>query len=106
MTQKLQNEVKQLAERIATHYSPEKIILFGSMARGTEGPGSDIDLLIIKRTDKQPQGRIREVIDLLPHEIDVDILVLTPEEVSARQVENNYLLEEILSEGMVLFEKK
>jgi predicted nucleotidyltransferase len=40
---------KRLAEIVVRHLSakPESLILYGSVARGTEGPASDIDLLCV-----------------------------------------------------------
>jgi hypothetical protein len=36
-----------LVRRIAERFSPDKIILFGSRARGEAGPDSDVDLLVL-----------------------------------------------------------
>jgi predicted nucleotidyltransferase len=46
-------EAKQLAKTLVKYYKPEKIILFGSTARGDYHTNSDIDLLIIKQSDKK-----------------------------------------------------
>jgi predicted nucleotidyltransferase len=40
--------LEKIVQRIVTCAHPEKIILFGSGARGNMGPDSDIDLLVIK----------------------------------------------------------
>ncbi len=45
-------DIESITEQIVKHYKPEKIILFGSFARGEEKPSSDVDLLIIKKTEK------------------------------------------------------
>jgi predicted nucleotidyltransferase len=42
-------ELKSLVDYIATKYSPEKIILFGSRARGDHKEDSDYDILIIMK---------------------------------------------------------
>jgi hypothetical protein len=39
--------IKQICERIAERYNPEKIILFGSHAYGQPTPESDVDLLVV-----------------------------------------------------------
>jgi len=48
--QKILNEamLNKIIRRIVETASPEKVILFGSAARGEAGPDSDIDLLVIK----------------------------------------------------------
>lgn len=98
--------IRATTAAIVRRYRPEKVILFGSAARGTERRGSDLDLLIIKQTKKKPMERVREVVQSLPHRIDTDVIVLTPAEVAARKREGHYLLREILRDGTVLYEKK
>ena len=46
-----QNQLQQIVKELIA-YEPEKIILYGSAARGEFTDESDIDLLIIKNTDK------------------------------------------------------
>jgi uncharacterized protein len=48
----LTKALNQILAALQKEYKPEKIILFGSMASGTVGEWSDIDLAIIKHTDK------------------------------------------------------
>jgi predicted nucleotidyltransferase len=46
-------EAKKLSKKIAKRYNPEKIILFGSSVIGKDSKESDIDLLIIKNSEKK-----------------------------------------------------
>lgn len=39
-----QEKIQEMVRRIVARFRPEKIILFGSYARGTAGPDSDVDL--------------------------------------------------------------
>lgn len=41
------SKIEEMVDRIAERFNPEKIILFGSHARGTAGPDSDADLLVV-----------------------------------------------------------
>ena len=43
-----QKTLDDIIRRIVEVAHPEKIILFGSAARGEMGPNSDVDLLVIK----------------------------------------------------------
>lgn len=86
---------------------PEKIILFGSFARGKENPESDIDLLIIKRTKEKPADRIAEVLRLvwghIPH---IEPQIFTPEEFSQAIAENRFFItQEVLKYGKTIYEK-
>lgn len=86
---------------------PEKIILFGSYAKGKANPDSDIDILIIKKTKKRPSERLAEVLRLVwgnvPH---IEPLVLTPKEFKKAVVENRFFItKEILTHGKTIYEK-
>ncbi|MFQ6028492.1 MAG: nucleotidyltransferase domain-containing protein [Dehalococcoidia bacterium] len=86
-------------------YQPEKIILFGSMARGDFDEYSDIDLIVIKHTDTRFVRRLVEVAAFLPKDLAVDVLVYTPGEIQAMMEEGRPFIEQALSEGKVLYEK-
>ena len=53
----------EIVRRIVAAVAPERIILFGSAARGSMGPDSDLDLLVIKSGDYH-RGRLTEEIYL------------------------------------------
>src|SRR6266478_3167054 len=62
-------------------YDPERIILFGSRARGEADEDSDYDLIVIKRTDRPFLDRLRDMVPYLRQITrPAEILVYTPEE--------------------------
>ncbi len=66
---------------ILQSYDPERIILFGSRARGEADQYSDYDLIVIKRTDRPFLDRLRDMVPYLRQIMrPADILVYTPEE--------------------------
>ena len=85
-------------------YEPEKIILFGSMARGDADEYSDIDLIIIKQTDEKFIKRQVTAISFIPLDIRADIFVYTPEEFQSMIDDENPFMERALQEGKVLYE--
>lgn len=100
-------DTKALIEKLRP-LKPEKVILFGSYAKGRPKPTSDVDLLIIRKTDKKPAERIAEALNLVwgsvPH---IELQVLTPEEFSRAVLENKYFItQEVLKHGKVIYEKK
>ena len=67
--------------RVLKAYDPERLILFGSRARGEADEYSDYDLVVIKRTDRPFLDRLRDMVPYLRQITrPVDILVYTPEE--------------------------
>ncbi len=43
----LEEWVPQIVERIVAEIDPASVLLFGSVARGDDGPDSDIDLMVV-----------------------------------------------------------
>ena len=88
-----------------TAYGPEKIILFGAAARGDGDEQSDIDLLIVKKTETRFVRRAIEADSYLPLDISVDLFVYTPEEMERMIEEENPFIERALRDGKVVYEK-
>lgn len=102
----LTRELQKIVSFLIENYQPEKIILFGSLASGEVKEESDIDLLLIKNSDKRPLERAMEVMALLGYpRIALDIFVYTPEEIEYLRKEGSHFIEDILERGKVLYEK-
>lgn len=86
-------------------YDPEKIILFGSMARGDADEYSDIDLIIIKKTDQRFVQRAVDVGSHIPLDLSVDLFVYTPEEFQVMVENENPFIEQALKDGVTVYEK-
>jgi predicted nucleotidyltransferase len=99
-----QTSLKKIINQLEK-YKPEKIILFGSAAQGKWKPGSDVDLFIIKKTNKPHTQRVWEVGKLLFEEMDipVDVVIYTPEEVRHAQKIRSMFIEKVFEEGKVLY---
>ena len=103
-----QRIISRLVTRLQRRYDPDRIILFGSAARGDMGPDSDIDLLIIKETDRRPLERMREVYAAAYSPrgyLALDPLVLTPAELALRIQDGDPFVRDILREGRLLYER-
>ena len=96
----------EIVRRIVAALDPEKIILFGSYAYGMPGPDSDVDLLVIHKTNLRRVERTVAISELiLPRPFPVDILVKTPVEIEEALRNNDPFIQEILSRGRVLYEQ-
>lgn len=101
---KIETILNEVINKIANTFKPEKIIIFGSHVYGRPTEKSDIDLLVIMRTDKREIERMVEVSKLIQDyhkKIDFDILVKTPAEIKHRLDIGDSLISEILSKGRV-----
>lgn len=86
-------------------YDAEKGILFGSSARGDADQLSDIDLIVIKETDRRFLDRLADVIDAIRPDFALDVLVYTPAEFERMLAEENPLLSQAVEEGKVIYER-
>jgi excisionase family DNA binding protein len=101
---KLAMQLDALVATIVARYDPEKIMLFGSLAKGG-GRAGDVDLLIVKKTDKNYFERIREFANICPRDIPIDILIYTPAELVAEKDSNPFLRDEVMKKGKVVYER-
>lgn len=101
----LEEELGNIVRKIEKNYNPEKIILFGSFASGVVREGSDLDLVVIKSTELDPWSRAEEVDRCISHDIPVDVLVYTPEEIEDRLKINDFFVKEFIEKGRVVYER-
>lgn len=99
-------QIEQAVEALKT-YNPDKIILYGSVARGDFNEDSDIDLLIIKKGVDQvkPHLRIYQVLRMLKESSRVEPKIYSPKELKYRIKYHDWHLEEAVEQGKVLYEK-
>jgi HEPN domain-containing protein/predicted nucleotidyltransferase len=96
--------LEAVVERLVATYQPDRIILFGSRGDGQPRPDSDIDLLIVKETDRRPLDRRIEVERLLAdRRIPLDLLVYTPQELRSLYAVGDPFILSALERGRVLY---
>lgn len=102
MLKTLEEVVHRLIE-----YGAERIILYGSHATGRAREDSDVDLLIVKSTEKRSMDRRMEVEHLLSDRaIPLDITVYTPQEIRWLFSMGDPFMEEVLEKGRLIFVRK
>jgi predicted nucleotidyltransferase len=99
------SQANQAIQRIVRGYRPDKVILFGSFARGDFHEHSDVDLLIVKDTTDPMLRRMDAVLDLCTGDIAVEAFVYTPAELDAMLRCGNDFLERALEDGKVIYDR-
>ncbi len=98
--------LQEVVRRILAAGSPERVILFGSHARGDTHPYSDLDLLIIEESDQPRSGRCARYAKVLAGVYpERDVVAWTPEEVSAWADVPNAFITTALREGRALYSR-
>ncbi|HEX9666273.1 MAG TPA: nucleotidyltransferase domain-containing protein [Thermodesulfobacteriota bacterium] len=92
-------------KRCLLRYQPQKIIIFGSCAREDADEYSDIDVVVIKQTDKRFIERLIEAAKFLDNDLGkVDVFVYTDEEFEEMKRSGNPFIEKVLKEGRVIYQ--
>jgi uncharacterized protein len=87
-------------------YHPQRIILFGSVARGEADADSDLDVLVIKDTTDPFVHRLEAMAELCPLGVHADILVYTPHELRQMVDDGNPFILQALQEGRTVYEAR
>jgi uncharacterized protein len=96
--------LQKIVRRVVEVAKPEKIIVFGSAARGEMGPNSDVDLLVVKK-GKYNRSRLAGNIYMNLHGVGqaVDVIVVTPEDVERYRDTHCLIIKPALQEGREVY---
>ena len=99
-----QEILEDIINRIVETVRPEKIILFGSAARGEMGPNSDVDLLIIRKG-----GHSRKLVGQIYRKLHgvgaaVDAVMVSPADVERYKDSHALIIKPALAEGRVVYD--
>jgi predicted nucleotidyltransferase len=97
--------LEQITRRIVEGFQPQRLILFGSHARGDECRDSDVDLLIVAPSNQPRWQRVVPVYRALAGlGVPKDIVWWTPEEIAEWRNVKTHFINTVLREGVVLYE--
>ncbi len=108
MTENIKKILFGIIEILKEKYNPEKVILFGSSIWGGFTKDSDIDLLIIKETNKGRIDRFVEVKRIIYRpdvKIPISPIVLTQKELDERINSGDDFLKEVIKKGLTVYER-
>ena len=99
-----QKTLDDIVQRVVEVAQPERVILFGSAARGDVGPHSDVDLLVVKdgANRRNLSARIRR--NLYGVRVAVDVIVATPDDLERFKDSHGLDIKTALQEGTVVYE--
>jgi predicted nucleotidyltransferase len=101
------HDIEQVAVRLGTAANAERVILFGSYARGDAREHSDVDFMIVAESTLPRFKRSRELYKMLrPHPFGMDIVVYTPEEIERGKRTPVSFVSSVLQEGKTLYDRR
>lgn len=96
--------IQTFVDSVVREFQPERIILFGSHARGDAGPDSDVDVLVIMPQNGKTRHQQTVEIHAKCHPgFPVDVLVRTGQEFAERLAMRDWFMQDIAKEGAVLY---
>jgi len=99
--------IRDIVRGIVDTVQPEKVILFGSQARGDARPNSDFDVLVIKQSDEPRYRRsIPLYVALADLPVEVEVMVYTPEEVDEWSQVPQAFVTTAVREGTAIYERR
>ena len=96
--------IQDVVNQIATRFHPQRIILFGSYARGSFRPESDVDLLVVMDTPLNEVEQAVQICQQIEYLFGLDLLVIQPQRLAQRLRLGDSFLKEIIETGLVLHE--
>jgi uncharacterized protein len=102
-----ESQIDEMVGRIVQRFDPERIILFGSAARGEAGPDSDVDLLVVMRVDGSQREKAVEI-GVAVNDVPVakDIIVTRPEDFEWRKEIPGTIERPAAREGRLLYARR
>jgi predicted nucleotidyltransferase len=98
--------VPEMVRIIVERFRPERIVLFGSRARGAAHPSSDVDLLVVARVDGSKRRFAAEIDEALaPLRVSKDVVVATPDEVERSREAPGSISRTAMREGKIVYER-
>ncbi len=101
---RIERELRRVVEALGK-LGAQRIVLFGSHARGDFNEASDIDLMVILDTKERMVERIERVLEVIDSELTFEPLVYTPEEFERLNADRGPFIQTIEREGRVLYER-
>ena len=98
------DRIEEFGRRIGEEFGADRVILFGSYAKGDANPDSDVDILVIGSFEGRSVDKSVEIRMKLRPGFPLDLLVRTPEKVRERIEMGDAFMREILDQGKVLYE--
>ena len=96
--------LREIVRRVVEAARPDRIILFGSAARGRMGPDSDVDLLVIKSGVEHRRRLAQDIYRrLIGTGVPVDIVVVTPEDIERFGQRVGSIIRPALREGREVY---
>lgn len=96
--------IRKMVREIVARFHPERVIVFGSHARGEATEDSDVDLMVVMDTEEEPIHAAARIAAAISHPFPLDIIVTRPSDFRASLARGGVFATEVAAQGIVLHE--
>jgi predicted nucleotidyltransferase len=99
-------DIKEWCETVAREFRPDRIILFGSYARGTPTEDSDVDVLVVMRLARGRRDVLQAaaIRDRVRAPFPMDVIVRSPKQIARRLARGDSFVADVLRHGRLMYE--
>jgi uncharacterized protein len=107
MTQvELEDALDGMVKRIVKRFHPDRILLFGSCARGAVDDDSDLDIMVVMPVEGSRRAKANDIdLALADRNVPLDLIVVTPDQFALQRDVIGSIIHEAATEGKVLYDK-
>ena len=96
----------EMVQRIVKRFHPDRIILFGSHAKGDATDNSDLDLLVVMPVEGSRRQKANEIdLALADRTVPIDVVVVTPDQFERQRDIIGTIVREAVREGKTVYER-
>lgn len=102
----IMHALDEMVQRIVGRFHPDRIILFGSHARGDPSDDSDLDILVVMPVEGSRRRKANEIdLALADRSVPVDVIVVTPDQFERQRDVIGTIVREAVREGKTVYER-
>ena len=107
MTQaEIMHALDEMVQRIVERFHPDRIILFGSHAKGNPTDDSDLDILVVMPVEGSRRRKANEIdLALADRTVPLDVVVVTPDQFERQRDVIGTIVREAVREGRSVYER-
>lgn len=102
----IMSALDEMVQRIVGRFHPDRIILFGSHAKGESTENSDLDLLVVMPVEGSRRSKANEIdLALSDRTVPLDVIVVTPDQFERQRDVLGTIVREAVREGKTVYER-
>lgn len=100
-----EREIQEFCDKLVKEFNPDKVILFGSYARGEQREWSDVDIMVVMPFEGRSVDLSRSFLKRFRPDFPIDLFMQTPESLRQRYEECDPFIGHAVDTGKVIYDR-